>query len=448
MKLTNSKIPLFLNNQMNSYRFFRSVLVLGMFVLAISADAQVTLGTSNQNFTLTGIGGNSSGEGQSVMGWGSCAFDGTNTACTLSGPYTYTGAATALGTSGTYRFVVSYAGQGTFPLNAVSQTPGSNLFYAAATANYNFSITLTPTSGTPVNFYSFANFQFFYSSPTCSGTVVSSCGIGQVGLTSGAAITGPITGTFDPAPSIRTSEGVINASGYGGATSIAPGTWMEIYGVNLATTQSQVWASSNFNNNTAPESLATTSVTVGGQPSYIYYVGPGQINAQVPTGIATGNQPVVVTTAGGISQSYPVNVNAVQPGILAIPVFIHDGQQYAVSVFSNTLTFDFPVAIAGSQTAQAKPGDYLTFYGIGFGQVTPNIVAGQVVTQANNLSGVTVSIGGVRATVSYAGEVASDVGLYQINVVVPNIPANVAAPVVVSLNGTPVAQTLVIAVTN
>jgi uncharacterized protein (TIGR03437 family) len=61
---------------------------------------------------------------------------------------------------------------------------------------------------------------------------------------------------------------------------------------------------------------------------------------------------------------------------------------------------------------------------------------------------VTVSIGGVPATLSYAGEVASDVGLYQFNVVVPNIPANPAAPVVLSLNGTPVAQTLVIAVTN
>lgn len=433
---------------MTSYKRFLRVFVLGLFVLAISADAQVTLGASTQNFTLKGIGGNSSGDGQSVMGWGSCAFDGTNTTCTLSGPYTYAGAAAALGTSGTYSFVVSYAGQGTFPLNAVSQTPGSNLFYASATGNYNFSITLTPASGAPVNFYSFANFQFFYSNAACSGPVVSSCGIGQVGLTPGALITGPVTGTFDPAPSIRTSEGVINASGYGGATSIAPGTWMEIYGVNLATTQTQVWVSSDFRNNTAPAKLATTSVTVGGQPSYIYYVAPGQINAQVPTGIATGNQSVVVTTAGGVSQAYTVNVNAVEPGILAIPAFIYRGQQYAVSVFSNTLTFDFPAAISGAQTARAKPGDYLTFYGIGFGQVTPNIAAGQVVTQANNLSGVTVSIGGVPATVSYAGEVASDVGLYQINVVVPNIPANEAVPVVVSLSGTPVAQTLVIALTN
>ena len=324
------------------------------------------------------------------------------------------------------------------------------MFSYSAIANYsNFVITLTPTSGAPVNFYSFANFDFYYSSnATCTGTAVSACAVGQVGLTPGAVISGPISGTFDPTPTIRNSEGVLSATGYGGFTSIAPGTWMEIYGVNLATTQTQVWTASNFNNNTAPTTLATTSVTVGGQPAYIYFVSPGQINAQVPTGIATGNQPVVVTTAGGTGSAYTVNVNAVEPGVLAIPAFVYKGQQYAVSVFSNTLTFDFPTAISGSATQQASPGNFLTFYGVGFGPVTPTIAAGQAVTQANNLSGVTVSIGGVPATVSYAGEVASDVGLYQFNVVVPNIPANAAAPVVISLNGTPVAQTLVIAVTN
>ena len=58
------------------------------------------------------------------MGWGTCAYDGTNTNCTVSGPYTYVGNAAALGTSGTYSFVISYAGKGTFPLTAVLADPG------------------------------------------------------------------------------------------------------------------------------------------------------------------------------------------------------------------------------------------------------------------------------------------------------------------------------------
>jgi hypothetical protein len=66
-----------------------SVPVLLLFLAAASqqqASATVaTLGVSKQTFSLTGIGPNASGRGQSKMSWGSCAFDGTNTNCTLSG---------------------------------------------------------------------------------------------------------------------------------------------------------------------------------------------------------------------------------------------------------------------------------------------------------------------------------------------------------------------------
>src|SRR5579864_1724921 len=105
---------------------FPTVLAL---VSAAPGAAIVTLGTSSQNFGLKGLGGNAAGQGQSVMSWGNCTFDGTNTTCTLSGPYT------GFGLGGTYSFVISYPGNGTFPLNAVSQTPGSDLFYASATGN-------------------------------------------------------------------------------------------------------------------------------------------------------------------------------------------------------------------------------------------------------------------------------------------------------------------------
>ena len=421
---------------------------LFLVFLVFPAFSQVTLGLSNQNFGLTGIGPNSSGQGQSRMSWGSCNFDGTNTNCVVSGNYTYAGSAAALGSAGTYSFQVSYPGTGTFPLIAVTN-PGSDLFFAQATSNFSFVITLTPTSGPPVNFYSFANFSFTYSNPTCSGSAVSLCSVGHVGQIAGAFINGPVIGVFDPTPMIRTNLGVISASGYGAFTSIAPATWVEIYGINLATTLSRTWAASDFSNNTAPTSLAGTSVTVAGRKAYVEYVAPGQINAQVPTDTSNGPQPVVVTTAGGTSLSFTVNVNFVEPGLLAIPAFIYNGNQNVVALFSNTLTFVFPVPINGASARAARPGDIITLYGIGFGAVTPAIPAGQVVTQANNLAGqVSVMIGGVPANVTFAGQVASDVGLYQFNVVVPNVPANNATPLVFSLNGTPGTQNLVLAISN
>jgi uncharacterized protein (TIGR03437 family) len=418
--------------------------VIAILLAAIPASAIVTLGQSTQNYALQGIGANSSGEGQSTVTWGTCAFDGTNTNCTLSGPYT------GLGPGGTYSFVLSYPGKGAFPLNAVSQSPGSNFFYYQATNNYSLVITLTPSTGVPISFYSFANFTFLFTpAATCTGVPAATCGVAQVGITPNATITGPITGSFDPTPAIRASSGVISAGGYGGFSSIAPATWIEIYGVNLANILTRTWGTADFTGNQAPTSLGGTTVTVAGIPAFIDFVSPGQVNAQVPSGVPTGFQPVVVTTAGGVSLAYSVNVNPVEPGLLAPASFLVNGNQYAVALFSNTLTYVLPFNVGGVLTARAKPGDNITFYGIGFGPVTPNIPAGQLVQQANQLQGnVQITFAGTPAVVSFAGLVYSDAGLYQFNVVVPNVTASDTVPVAFTLGGMASTQNLVLAIQN
>jgi uncharacterized protein (TIGR03437 family) len=419
--------------------------VVILFLTAVpQAQAIVTLGQSLQNFGLTGIGNNSAGEGQSVMSWGSCAFDGTNTNCTLSGPFT------GLGAGGTYSFVLSYPGQGAFPLTAISQSPGSNLFTAginsaASNTNYSLVITLAETNGTSIHFYSFANFNFtFTSAAVCTVVAATNCGVASVGGTPGATIFGPITGSFDPTPYI---SGVISASNYGGFKAIAPATWIEIYGYNLANTLTHTWASTDFVNNVAPTTLAGTSVTVGGIPAYVYFVTPGQLNVQVPSGLTAGPQPLVVTTAGGSSTPYTVTVNTVEPGVLAPASFIINGYQNIVALFSNTLTYDLPLNVAGVVTSKARPGDTLTMYGIGFGTVTPSISAGLVVSSLSALTNsLTITFGGVPATITYAGLAPGYVGLYQFNVVVPNVAASNTVPVVFTLNGATLPQTTVIAI--
>jgi uncharacterized protein (TIGR03437 family) len=422
------------------------VLLIPVFFLLLAAapaSAVVTLGTSNQSFGLTGIGADAAGEGQSKMTWGACAFDGTNTTCTLSGPYT------GFGPGGTYSFVVSYAGNGPFPLNAIT-APGSNLFFARATSNSTFSITLTQNNNLPaISFYSFANFNFLFSSPICTGVAASACSVGQVGLTPNATITGPVTGTFDPTPQITTPGGAHTIEDYGDFLPIAPASWMVIYGVNLATTRSQTWTSADFNGNLAPRSLGGTNVTVAGIQAYVFYVSPAQVDVQVPSGVPSGPQPVVVTTAGGSSLAYTINVNAVEPGLLAPASFIISGNHHVLAQFSNTSTYVLPVSIAGLETARARPGDPITLYGIGFGAVTPDIPAGELVQIANNLQlpfGITFAT--VSATVNYSGLVPSIVGLYQFNVVVPNVAASDTVPVAFTLNGVAGTQNLVIAIQN
>ncbi len=160
-------------------------------------------------------------------------------------------------------------------------------------------------------------------------------------------------------------------------------------------------------------------------------------------------QPLVVTTAGGSSIAYTVTVKAQEPGLLAPPAFILKGQQNVVALFSGTLTYVLPVSVPGVVTARARPGDNITLYGIGFGTVTPDTPAGQIAQQTNSLqSDLQVSFGGVPANVTYKGFAPGYVGLYQFNVVVPNVPAGDAVPLTFTLAGTPGPQNLFIAIQN
>ncbi len=418
---------------------FRSILLLAFFAILSPAPASalVTLGSTNQTYTLTGIGNNSAGEGQSHVTFGSCTYDGTTTTCILSGPFT------GLGPGGTYTFTVSYPGNGAFPLNAVSQSPGSNQIVYQATSNYTFSIARAESSGPTVMFYSFANFNFEFSGATCTGVPAISCAVGLVGSTPGATISGQLTGTFDPTPNIL-PNGAITASNYGGFTSIAAGTWMEIYGVNLANTQSANWGAL-FSGNQAPTSVGGTTATVAGIPAYISYVSPGQIDILCAFRVPIGSQQIVITTAGGSSTPYAINVNSSEPGFLAPLSYILSGSQNIVAFFANTNTFVLPVSISGISTARAKPGDYLTFYGIGFGPVTPASPAGQLAQGLTELQqNLQITFAGVQANIAYRGLAPGYTGLYQINVVVPNVPANDNTPLAFTLNGVAGAQNMVI----
>lgn len=160
-------------------------------------------------------------------------------------------------------------------------------------------------------------------------------------------------------------------------------------------------------------------------------------------------QQISLQSAAGISTAVNITVNATQPGLLAPASFDLNGTQYAGALFVDN-TYVLPQgAIAGLNSRPAKPGDTVIFYGVGFGPVTPSVPAGQSVQQANMLvSKFHVSIGGTAATVNYAGLTPGSIGLYQFNVVVPDIANTDAAPVAFTLDGAPGTQTLFIPVQN
>jgi uncharacterized protein (TIGR03437 family) len=214
-------------------------------------------------------------------------------------------------------------------------------------------------------------------------------------------------------PVIRSVMGVETAAAFGGLSTIAPGSWVEIYGVNLALGTRQ-WSTGDFvNGNTAPTSLDGVKVTINGRPAFVSYVSPGQVNAQAPSDLTPGLAVVTVTNGTQTSAPYMTTIEAVGPGLLST----------AATEYSDNITIFLP---DGSAAQTVRPGDTIILYGIGFGPTTPDVAAGQIASQPDRLQGLfeaTFStLGAVTSSgqVTYAGHAPGTVGLYQFNVVVPN----------------------------
>jgi len=248
------------------------------------------------------------------------------------------------------------------------------------------------------------------------------------------------------ASSVVTVNGVVSASAFGEFPSASPGSWIEIYGTNLAD-ETRGWTTDDFTGVTAPTSLSGTSVTIGGQDAFIDYISPGQVNALIPSSAATGQQQLTLQTSAGTSAAVTLTVNAVQPGLLAPPNFKVGGVQYVVATFADG-TYVLPAAAVSGITSQpAKPGDEIVLYGIGFGPVSPSIPAGQLVAEANSLADFQISIGGMPCKVEYDGLAPNYTGLYQINLTVPDVAAG-NQPLTFTVGGTAGTQTLYVAVGN
>lgn len=242
-------------------------------------------------------------------------------------------------------------------------------------------------------------------------------------------------------------SGVISASAFGHLGSVAPGSWIEIYGSNLAP-DTRGWTSADFTSSTAPTSLDGVSVMVGGQAAFVDYISPTQVNALLPSNIATTGMLLVAITNGGVT-SAPVDVpaNASQPGLLAPQSFFTNGMQYVVAQLPDG-TYVLPAGtIAGVNSRPAKPGETIVIYGIGFGPVMPATPVGEIAGDDTQLAApLELLFAATQAQVVYAGLAPGFVGLYQFNIVVPDVADNDLVPLTFTLGNVSGTQTLFTAV--
>jgi uncharacterized protein (TIGR03437 family) len=243
-------------------------------------------------------------------------------------------------------------------------------------------------------------------------------------------------------------SGIISLGDFGALSTVTAGSLVEIYGSNLSTT-TRKWSGADFNGVHAPTSLDGVSVTVAGKPAFVNFVSPGQVNIQVPEGIGTGSVPIVVANAGGTSNGFPTTAANTAAGMLAPASFKLNGMQYVAAFVGPDYrsTFALPTgAIAGVPSRPAKPGETIVIYGVGFGPVSPSMPAGSLPSGANTLvNALQVFLGGTPATVSYDG-LSGDIGVYQINAIVPPLADSDAVPLTFSLGSTKSTQQMYIAV--
>jgi uncharacterized protein (TIGR03437 family) len=203
----------------------------------------------------------------------------------------------------------------------------------------------------------------------------------------------------------------------------APAAWISIYGADLSAT-TRPWVTGDFVNGKLPTKLDGVSVLVNGNPAYLSFISPGQINAMFPDDGTTGQVSVQVVNAAGSSGTLPVQKAGYSPALFRLSV--EQGNYAIAQTTDGMLVGNYTVGNDlgnASNVRTANPGEIVTLYGTGFGPTNPALPSDAAVTGiAQTASPVTFTVGGIAAVVQWAG--MRGPGLYQFNIYIPpNAPS-------------------------
>ena len=199
------------------------------------------------------------------------------------------------------------------------------------------------------------------------------------------------------------------------SNTIQSGEWVTIFGANLAN-QTANW------NNDFPISLGGTSVSIDGNPAYLSYVSPQQINLQVPDDANLGTVSVVVTTAAGSTTAY-ATLNTFAPSFSLLDsthvsgIILRSDKSGHYGGGSYDILGPTGNSL-GYPTVAARPGDQVELFAVGLGPTTPVVHAGQVFSGAAPINDtLTLFINNIAVTTTFAG--LSSAGIYQVNLTIP-----------------------------
>jgi minor extracellular serine protease Vpr len=235
------------------------------------------------------------------------------------------------------------------------------------------------------------------------------------------------------APTI-TAGGVVDAVSY--KTPIVPGSYVSIFGNNLEDPPADRFSTQcptgpcvaplQFDGVSVSFDVPSAGISA---PASFYYVSPTQINIQVPWELQGQTSAQVKVTLYGDLIGNVVTV----PIASYSPVLFYYGTNTAIAQDTEQNPWQLITT-----AAPAKRGHLIVLYANGLGPVNNQPNTGVPATDASTSTKqqATVTIGGQNATVLFSGLVPGTVGLYQINVRVPDgSSTGNAVPVSVSIGG-------------
>ncbi len=186
---------------------------------------------------------------------------------------------------------------------------------------------------------------------------------------------------------------------------LSPGELVTLSGKNLAP------GSAVYEGSIAPKQLAGVQVLINGVSAPVVSVNRTEITFVVPYSIRALAS-LQVNNNGQRSNTVTTYVNATSPGLYTIP----SGGSAAVAaahVDNTPVTADNP----------ARTGDILQLYLTGLGIVNPENLDGMpgpISPLAKTVDRIQVYVDGKAAEVKYSGLAPNYIGLYQLNIVVPD----------------------------
>ena len=204
-----------------------------------------------------------------------------------------------------------------------------------------------------------------------------------------------------------------------GGAPLAPGTLVQITG--------QYLAGQSLSNTVIPlpTTLGGTMVIIGGMEAPISSVSPGLINAQVPFELPAG-QPyqVIVSANNALTTPQSFQAGTASPGLSVLP------SGYVQASHAN--------GSAVTETAPAAPGENIAIYLVGLGPTTipvSSVAPGPGAPYASTMIPPVITLNGETTTFTFSGLIPGLVGVYQVNLVVPQDAINGDLVLSLSENG-------------